>query len=109
MKKNISVDEMVIYLNSLLKIDRQAIAALLANRVPCNQALADHKSVQVQAQNGGFHVGMFGIINGLFSAFADGFGQIMYVFDDDGNLSHFATVDPSNHAIPADKNKLAAE
>jgi hypothetical protein len=53
------------YLNGLLLLDRNAIACLIANRVPCNQGLADHPTVQAGAQHGGFHVGLLGILNGL--------------------------------------------
>lgn len=71
------------YLNSLLEVDRSAIAALVANHVPCNQALADHPTVQVGAQGGGHHVGLLGILNGLCGIRLDGFGYIGACFDED--------------------------
>lgn len=90
----ISAASVVEFLNELLKVDRCAVAALLANRVPCNQAMADHPTVQVAAQHGGYHVGMFGILNGLFGTHPDGWGKMMYIFDDDHNLVEFALTDP---------------
>lgn len=36
-------------LNELLALDHAAVAALIAQRVPCNAALADHATVQVGA------------------------------------------------------------
>lgn len=78
--------KVVAFLNELLEIDRQAIAALIANRIPCCEALAEHPTVQVAAQHGGYHVGMLGVLNGLCGTMADGGGPIMAVFDKpDGN------------------------
>lgn len=82
------VDQMIDYLNELIELDRPAIAALIANRVPCNQALADHPTVQVHQQNDGFHVGLLGIINGFFGVNDNGWGPITVVFED-GNLRGF--------------------
>lgn len=81
-EEKISVDDVIALLNELLELDRPAMAALLANRVPCNDSLANHSTVQVNAQHGGYHVGMFGVLNGLFKTFENGWGKIQYVFDD---------------------------
>lgn len=78
----ITIDDAISYLNDLIALDKPAIAALLANRVPCNADLADHPTVQAQAQHGGYHVGMMGIINGLFGVDKNSFGRIRYVFED---------------------------
>lgn len=88
-KLSITVDEAIALLNEAVALDRPAMAALLANRVPCNEALADHPSIQVQAQHGGYHVGLLGIINGLFGVDDEGKGLICYVFAD-GHLQGFA-------------------
>jgi hypothetical protein len=85
LKNHITIDETVIFLNELIEIDKSAIAALIANRVPCNKKLADHPTVQVSAQNDGFHVGLLGILNGLFGTLENGHGPITFVFSD-GNL-----------------------
>lgn len=84
----IDVDGVIAYLNELIAIDKPAVAALLANRVPCNKHLAEHPTVQVSAQHGGYHVGMMGIINGLFGVNRQGFGRIRFVFED-GELIRF--------------------
>jgi len=86
-KETVSIDEVIGLLNELIEIDKPAIAAIIANRVPCNQVMADHPTVQVGAQNGGFHVGMLGILNGIFGADDKGWGAIAFEFDDDGNLN----------------------
>lgn len=83
--EQVTLDEVIDYLNELIQTDCPAIAALVANRVPCNQEMADHPTVQVMQQHGGFHVGMLGILNGLFGTFEDGWGPITFVFDK-GNL-----------------------
>ena len=77
----------VAFLNELVEIDRPAIAALVANRVPCNEQLANHPSVQVSAQHGGFHVGLLGLLNGLCGVRTDGYGLI---------TAHFATAPGRN-------------
>jgi hypothetical protein len=84
-RTTIALDEVIDYLNELIETDRPAMAALIANRVPCNPAMANHPTVQVQAQHGGYLVGMLGILNGLFGTFEDGWGPIVFVFKD-GNL-----------------------
>lgn len=80
------VDDVIKFLNELLELDRPAIAALIANRVPCNEALGMHPTVQVGAQHGGYHVGLLGILNGYFGVFDDGprvgAGAITAIFGD---------------------------
>jgi hypothetical protein len=73
------------FLNELLEIDRPAMGAMIANRVPCNEGLADHPTVQVGKQNGGYHVGMLGILNGLCGIRqSNQFGLINAIFSGDG-------------------------
>ena len=93
--KKISVDQVIDYLNELLQIDRCAMGALVSNRVPCNEAMADHESVQVLGVNGGHIVGMLGIINGMFGVDGNGYGQIIYESDVNGartNIVRFRRV-----------------
>ena len=87
-KPAITVVDVITLLNEAVALDRPAMAALLANRVPCNVALADHPAIQVQAQHGGYHVGLLGIINGLFGTDDDGKGPICSIFAD-GHLQGF--------------------
>ena len=84
-KWDISIEDVVSYLNELIQDDRPAMAALISNRVPCNELLADHPTCQVGKQHGGFHVGMLGVINGMFGTMPDSWGPITFVFKD-GNL-----------------------
>lgn len=92
MKETITVDHAIEYLNQLLELDKPAIAALLANRVPCNQELANHPTVQASTQHGGYHVGLLGIINGLFGVDEKERGPITLVFDK-GELAKFVQTD----------------
>lgn len=95
LKSAITVEDVITLLNEAVALDRPAMAALLANRVPCTAALADHSTIQVQAQHGGYHVGLLGIINGIFGIDDDGKGPICYVFTD-GQLQRFAKT-PANY------------
>lgn len=95
----VSLDQAIDYLNELIAADRPAIAALIANRVPCNQALAKHPTCQVGQQHGGFHVGMLGVLNGLFGTFEDGWGPITFVFKD-GDLDCVEPTNAAEHSKP---------
>jgi len=88
------IDRTIVFLNELLKLDPQAIKILIEKRVPCNEALADHPTVQVQAREKkdepGFAVGVLGIVNGLLGIDADGWGFVCVVVDTDtGDLIEF--------------------
>lgn len=97
-KQSVSVEDAIHLLNELLEIDPNAIGALVANRVPCNEGIADHYSVQVEHRNSGFNVGLLGIINGLFGIDDDGWGAIACEFDC-GDLLKF------RRATDSDKGK----
>jgi len=81
--------KLVDYLNSLAKIDRNAITALIETRVPCNDDLANHPTVQchVDENNNAVNkanVGLLGIINGFI-----GEGVICACYDDNWTLTRF--------------------
>lgn len=80
--------EIVDFLNGLVAIDRDAVRALMASRVPCNEKLADHPSVQVRAYDmedkpHDFEVGILGLLNGLVGVDTEGLGLIQLVVDDE--------------------------
>jgi hypothetical protein len=84
--------EIVDYLNEILRVDPQAITALIDNRIACNQELSDHPTLQVSGTVGSPTVGLLGIINGLVGVRADGWGYITAVYDDEEGrerLTHF--------------------
>ncbi len=70
------------YLNELLELDRSAVAALVANRTPCNTALAGHPTCQVVRQHRGYSVGLLGVLNGLCGIDERGRGLIAAYFDE---------------------------
>jgi hypothetical protein len=58
-------------LDDAFKRDPQAMHALLCNRVPCNQALADDPFVVVEANRvieGAWTVGALGLVNAVLAA-----------------------------------------
>lgn len=80
--KTISVDQVIGYLNELLESDGPAVVSLITNRVPCNEKMGTHPSVQVGFQQGGYTVGLMGVLNGLFGVKEDGKGLIRYIVED---------------------------
>jgi hypothetical protein len=65
-------ERIVDYMNGLVALDKPCVAALIANRIPCNKAFSDHPTCQSSAQNGGFHVGVLGLLNGICGVYDDG-------------------------------------
>jgi len=86
-------NRIVNFLNELLEIDPAAVSALIAARVPCNQFLADHPTVQIGEERGEFRVGLLGLLNGLCGTRENGYGFINAIYDGDadqlGNLVRF--------------------
>lgn len=88
-KATVTPEEVVQVLNEAVKLDPKAMYALVEARVPCNEALADHPTIQVSAYDeqtgeptpGQFKVGILGLLNGLFGTDSKGWGYIMANFD----------------------------
>lgn len=91
-KDLITLDEVIEFLNELIKIDQRAMHKLIKFRTPCNQELADHESIQVTMDLFGFEVGLLGILNGLFGVDEDKYGAITAVFDETGLIAFRRTV-----------------
>jgi len=93
---NEQTDAVIMYLNELVAIDREAIQALVGARVPCSIDLARHPTVQVGAMEGVFVVGPLGVLNGFFGVIGSGprcgWGAIAAVFDQ-GELIRFERTD----------------
>lgn len=70
--KLMDVSRSLLTLNRAFEADPNAIHALLCNRVPCNQLLADDPCVQVDESPvlpaGNFQVGTLGLINAVLAA-----------------------------------------
>ena len=93
--ETVTLDEVIEYLNSLVKADPLAMRALICNRVPCNRELAEHPTCQVGQWQEGFHVGIVGVINGMFGVFGEdeeghvGWGPVAWVLDEEKGLCGF--------------------
>jgi hypothetical protein len=62
---------------------------LIDARVTCNEALADHPTIQVGQQDGSYQVGLLGILNGLFGINDAGWGPITAHIDSTGGTLEF--------------------
>lgn len=71
---NISVQNIVDFLNELLEIDNDMIQNICLNRIECNEKLANHLTVQVDLnkETKKYSVGLIGILNGLVGSFDEG-------------------------------------
>lgn len=87
-------DQMIKFLNGLVALDPRAMHQIVETRVPCNQALADHTTVQVRERDGHFAVGILGILNGFVGTDTDGWGFVCAVYGGDGRLVKFCRTPP---------------
>jgi hypothetical protein len=90
-------DRIVEIMNEALKLDSRAITELVEMRIPCDVALANHPSIQIQAGNrGNPAIGLLGILNGLAGTQVykgvPGWGRVEAVFEDDGSIITFRRV-----------------
>lgn len=95
------IEKFVDVLNSAYDADPAAIHALLCNRVPCNQELADHPSIVVVENKAtpdpGYTVGLLGILNGICGALT---GRTVSVTleNDVRRITGFAEARQTDHA-----------
>lgn len=64
------IEEAIATLNEAFAADPAAIHALVANRVPCNAALADHPTIVVSVNKvvpETFSIGALGLLNGVMT------------------------------------------
>lgn len=70
------------FLNDALEIDRLAVATLCGLRVPCNQELANHPTIQVRAeQDGSFSLSLVGLLNGIIGSDKKQHGYLAATFE----------------------------
>lgn len=84
--KSISAEDAIRVLNEALECDGESVRLLIENRVPCNEKMVEHPSIQCgKADNEkGGEVGMLGIINGIFGTQSNGWGYICAHYDSPG-------------------------
>lgn len=70
-------------LNEALELDPMAISAICTNRVPCNLALAEHPTIEVAKEHAGYSLGLIGLLNGVCRNFAESYGPIASVIDEE--------------------------
>lgn len=85
-----SLEDVIGFLNGLAELDAPAIMNLMERRVKCNERLAEHPTVQVEAREGEYFVGFLGVLNGLFGITEEGMGHIMAIYVD-GSVSFCRT------------------
>lgn len=84
--------EAVRVLNRIHAEDATVMPALIAYRVPCNEALTDDETVQVGRavpNEPQCEVGLLGILNGIFGINDNRYGYIAAIYDDEGTFSRF--------------------
>jgi len=91
LKDSVTVHEAVGLLNSALEADPAAVSALVSTRVPCNELLALHPTIQAGCGPviAGPNVGLLGVLNGLFGVDDKGYGAIEAVVEADGTVTAF--------------------
>lgn len=82
LQTQVTLNEAISYLNELIELDRITIQSLSRKAAKCNEALAEHPAVQVGTHKGGTYVGLLGVLNGLFGVDEDGWGSIVFVYED---------------------------
>lgn len=100
MKESVTVQDVLDLLNSAVVLDREAMTALFDGRGArkvCNEALANHPTIQVEADAETYRVGPLGILNGLFGVDAKGLGPISMRIESDGTLLEFHRTDPEKY------------
>jgi hypothetical protein len=80
----VTKEEAVKILNEIHQLDPTVLQPIIDYRVPCNEALANHPTVQVGhwKPDGGLKVGFLGILNGIFGVNDKGWGWIAAEFSE---------------------------
>lgn len=96
-RKSLTPDEAISFLNELTRIDAAAMEALVETRVACHQVMVDHPTVQIAVDDDGDGtIGFLGVLNGLFGIYEGGpkkgWGSICAVWEQDGSFSGFKKV-----------------
>lgn len=89
MRTEVTIDQVISFLNETLALDADAVSRLIEARVGCNGAVATHPTIQVVSQPDGTVVGILGILNGMFGVDEYGAGPIAAICEDDGRVVRF--------------------
>jgi len=88
MKKSVKVEDVVDLLNEYLKLDPKGAELLVSTRIPCNEKITDHPTIQTFYLT----VGLIDFLNGLFGIGKKGSGPIVACFNEQGNLFTFKQI-----------------
>jgi hypothetical protein len=107
-------DSIIEFLDGVAKLDPAFVGRLLAARVPCNDAIATHPTIQ--SSHPGKHLGdvttppdtyvcgFLGLLNGYCGTFDDGpgrgWGPITAILEEDGTVSGFCRTDNTGNSGP---------
>lgn len=85
----VTAQDAVNLLNEAAKLDPHAVEALIKARIPANEALQNHPTIQCSSA-----IGVLGMLNGLFGVFPEGhpkagWGPISAIISDDGSPIRF--------------------
>jgi hypothetical protein len=103
--------EAVRVLNEAIALDPEAVRLLCNARVPCNEALADHPSIQVGRgpsvgqSDHDWVVGMLGIVNGICGVDDNGWGFVGVEFDECGKPIKARLLGPEDRKHTARKEE----
>jgi hypothetical protein len=91
LKEFITPQDVCNTLNEMLALDYECVFNLISNRQQCNEAVANHPTIQVlYCLNDEFpKVGLIGVLNGMFGANESGIGAIHYQTDAEGKILEF--------------------
>ena len=96
-EREITIEEMISYLNYLLEIDPPTISRLFQMRSACSEELAKSPVHVVMDENARSFVGVLGILNGLFGYAGTGpfreSGAIGTLTNKDGVIKAFIKVE----------------
>jgi hypothetical protein len=85
----VTIESVCETLNSLLELEPETMQSLLAFRVECGQAMAEHETVQVKDEGAGkYTVGILGLLNGVFGKDENGNGNLCAMYSN-GKLAGF--------------------
>ncbi len=97
----VTAQQAVEFLNEALLLDKEAVHTLFQYRVPCNENLANHPTIQCRqfTEQDPVIVGMLGLMNGLFGKSSDtGRGFIFATYADNGKIISFGMSKETEHA-----------
>jgi hypothetical protein len=110
-KESVTPQDAVDYLNDLLEKDYEAVEKLIFNRVQCNEALANHPTCQVMAdQHDKYEVGLLGVLNGLFGVDQDDNGCLVMLVDAQSQrIVNFVLMDENDDIVVKKEETNAKE